>query len=64
LSTGQLLIQWTASQWLQLSSKKIFPYDLEKLYGDINSQHQYKDNKMIGHKSLADRNKYIELREK
>ena len=29
----------------------------KKFYEDINSQLQHKDNKMIGYKSFADRNK-------
>jgi hypothetical protein len=30
---------------------------LENFYVDINNQLQHKDNKMIGHRSFADRNK-------
>ena len=29
----------------------------KKIYGDINSQLQHKNNKMIGHKSFTDPNK-------
>jgi hypothetical protein len=54
LSTGQLLIQWTASQWIILVVQK----------QRQGSQLQHKDNKMIGHKSFEDRNKEIELSEK
>jgi hypothetical protein len=45
--------------WKKRFRLKIWlPYDLKKkFYGYINSQLQHKDNKMIGHKSFADRNK-------
>jgi hypothetical protein len=37
---------------------------LNNFYGDKYSQLKHKDNKIIGHKSFADRNKYIEVGEK